>query len=343
VKPGLLRVAIIALALPLSGLAADQDVARYLHPDTKFLMGIEMKRIAASSVAGILRNQFPQASTVSGFDPFLDVTRILISSPGQRKAAEDSSPDKNRKGALGETPFLVVIAGQFDLQKLKESAAAEGEVVARYGAVELITPPHGKTSSMHLGLVSPRLLIGGDAISVREAIDRSKLPTGMTINSALRQRAAALAASTDVWMTSTISPADLGERVPGLTMFSEVRSMDMAVSMERGLGLHLTLNTRSRFAAGKLAGAILALTQLASGKEADGMDLLKNLAVKNESAAVMVSLEIDSATLEKGIAQIQRSVEPQATARKQPEPPPQRRVIRISGAESGPTEIPFDP
>ena len=71
--------------------------------------------------------------------------------------------------------------------------------------------------------------------------------------------------------------------------------------------------------------------------------MLKNLSVKNDGAAVMMSLAIDSVTLEKGIAQMQRSVEPKAAVRKQPEPAPARRVIRIVGAESGPIEIPFDP
>lgn len=342
--PVLLRFAAIALAMPLLGLAADEDFARYLDPGTKFLMGIEMKHIAASSVASTVRKQFTDAAKLSGFDPLKDVRRILISSTGRRKATEESSPEKNTKGVMSEAPFLVVIIGQFDLQKLKEIATADGEVVARYGSVELIAPPHGKTASMHFGLVSPTLLLAGDAISMREAIDRSMLPAGSVINPALLQRAAALAASTDVWMTSTISPAELGAaRAPGLAMFSDVRSMDMAVSLQRGLGVQLTLNTRTRTAAGKLAGAILALTQLASAKGLQETDLLKNLSVKNDGAAVMMSLAIDSVTLEKGIAQMQRSVEPKAAVRKQPEPSPARRVIRIVGAESGPIEIPFDP
>jgi hypothetical protein len=126
-------------------------------------------------------------------------------------------------------------------------------------------------------------------------------------------------------------------------MFSDVRSMDLAVSLEQGLGLHLTLNTRSRAAAGKLAGAVLALTQFANAKGSDGTDLLKNLSVKDEGAAVVMSLAVDAATLEKGIAQMRSSVEQQTDARKQPEPPPQRRVIKIFGAEGGPIEIPLDP
>jgi hypothetical protein len=334
----------LAVGLPLLGLGADEDAARYLHPDAKFLAGIEMKRIAASSLAAIGQKQLPQPATLSGFDPFVNVTRILVSSPGRRKGDEDSSPQKNTKDAAGEIPFLVVITGQFDLQKLKEIATAEGEVVARYGSVELITPPHGKTTSMHFGLVSPTLLLGGDAISMREAIDRRMLPADPTMNLALRRRAAALAASTDVWMTSTISPEELGAgKAPGLAMFSDVRSMDLAVSLEQGLGLHLTLNTRSRAAAGKLAGAVLALTQFANAKGSDGTDLLKNLSVKDEGAAVVMSLAVDAATLEKGIAQMRSSVEQQTDARKQPEPPPQRRVIKIFGAEGGPIEIPLDP
>jgi hypothetical protein len=145
-------------------------------------------------------------------------------------------------------------------------------------------------------------------------------------------------------MTSTISPAELGAgRTPQLTMFSDVRSMDMAVSLERGLGFELTLKTRSRAAAGKLAGAVLALTQLAPSQGLEA-DLLKGLSVKNDGAAVMVSLAVDPTALAKGISKMQRSVEPRAAAPpEQPPPPPAKRVIRIVGAESGPTEIPFDP
>ncbi len=339
-----------------------QDAAAYLHPDARFLMGIELQRIANSSTGGMLRKQITAATAARGFDLLADVERILISSPGQRAGSKESSPDKNTKAAAGEAPVLMAITGHFDLQKLRELAVADGEVLARYGPVELIAPPHGKTASMHFGLISPRLILAGDAISLREAIDRSTLPPAGIVNPGLFRRATALAGTSDVWVTATISPSELGlDSVPAVAMFRDVKGMEMAMTLQQGLDLRLTLRTRNREAAVKISNAVLGLTQIAGiqGSHAGGADLLKALTLKTEGASITATLAVDSASLERSIVQIRDLQTHVATQRpltqtrpalsrreialQPPEAPREKRFIRIMGADDGPKEIPFDP
>jgi hypothetical protein len=357
--------ALAAIAAALTGFAAaGDDVSRYLHPNATFLLGVEMQKIAASPLAASLRTHASKAA-VAGFDPLSDVTRILVSSPGQSPGAKPKDSERISRLQPGETPLLMLITGHFDLDRLKKLASAEGEVIARYGQVELITPPHGRTASMHFALMSPTFLLAGDAVSIREAIDRSVLAPVPFSHPNLLRRAQILAQANDIWMTAAVSPGEsMPANLPAAALFSDLRSMEMAVNLHNGLGVRMVLNTRTADAASKLSGALAMLTQMAppEAKASGALDLLKRLAFKTERTSVSRALALDAATVERCLAGLADSTfqrggklaagrggatPPAAVAPAQPkslrEIPPEKRVIRIYGADSGPIEIPMNP
>ena len=145
----------ILVLLGLRYAAAADDLPGYLPPDTKVVLGVQVRTIVDSlsqTLGAELRGQITAAlaqTPLAGFDPLKDLDEILIASTG--------------KG--NNPPTLVVLRGRFDVPRLAAKAKP-------YQGVPVIDS--GQPSQGVLALLDGATAIAGEPPMVRAAIDRQR-------------------------------------------------------------------------------------------------------------------------------------------------------------------------
>lgn len=359
-----LRTAAILVCLNVASWSANSvshpSYWRYAHPQAKVLVGIEWQRIVQSPLAAKLQQEMAQAGltrmmSAQGLDFIWEVERVFISSPGG--------------GKKDQPPLVAALQGRFDLAKVRESITKLGAKANVYKGVALLAPDKAGADQV-LALASASVLLFGDRVSVQAALDNYSAAAPPPAGSKLYQRAADLSSRFDLWFAGVGAPGDLAgaAAMPQAQMLADVESFEAGVSLQNGLGLELSLNSKTEESAKALAGAVQGLMGLAAmhaGANPEAAEFLKKLHVKTEHARVSLALSIDQAELEKGIQQIRASAGP-AMAGVQVRPkitgtnatnlpalphaavipvapikPAEPAVIRIYGAEGGTKEIPL--
>jgi hypothetical protein len=125
-RSALSLAAFAALLVPASAPAAEPH--RYLPDDTEMVISVNIKQLLSTklfkdNVTGVLKDLIAGSEEAKdilkdlGFDPFKDLHRVLIASPGSTEA------DRG----------LIIVQGEFDVAKLK----AKGEELAKNQTVKL--------------------------------------------------------------------------------------------------------------------------------------------------------------------------------------------------------------
>ncbi len=144
VSPKWLSPFLLLLAVRPS-LAAER-VADYVSPETKVVLGLQMRTIAPTLAQSVGPELMAQAK-IAGFDPFKDLDEVIVMTNG-----------------TGENPpVLAVLRGRFDLVRL-------GREAKPYLGVPVIQGP-GQANGV-LALIDPGTIFAGDPGLVRAAVAR---------------------------------------------------------------------------------------------------------------------------------------------------------------------------
>ena len=241
--------ALIALLLAARALvAADSTLPEYVPPDTRFLIGVQVRAILDSDLGKAIIEQVKttygdawlKQAPFKGFDPLKDLDELWIAG---------SSTDQ-------KTPALAILRGRFDKSRLP---AATG----RYHAVPLI-PVDAKREQL-LAIVDPSTILAGDRFIVERAIDRHGL---QTVDAHLAAAAAELRTRYWIWAV-----ADQLDRLPASKSAPQgleaVESFEFGLAVNHDLELVAQIHMRTAEDAQKLLNTMTLFQMMAKSQQKD--------------------------------------------------------------------------
>jgi hypothetical protein len=341
---------------------APANLWQYAHPDTRFLAGIDWQKAKSSATGRMLAKQLAgkgKEFTSSGpaMAIFDHVERVLISTTGREVENPKQQP-----------PLVVAVEGGMERAAIKK-LMPPGTAVERFKGVDLLVPPKGQDTDLLLAIVSDRVALIGDRDSLARILES---PTGAG-DAALLDRAMQLSVQCEMWMVSAVPPGQAaGNSLPAMKQLDDIESLDLGVSLAKGLGLRANLKTKTEDAAQGLATMAQMITSMAAQSPQQPPEvtaIMRSLDVKVDGTAVRIAIDVPLAQLEKGMLSVKSSA--QAAGRKSlesflginppqqsaaamlprpapvaaapvPPPPPRKRTIRISGMDDGPKEITYE-
>jgi hypothetical protein len=336
----------LAVALPVSGIA-QTNTWELGHPDAKLLMGIDLKGLRDSAAWQAFQEQlkahpFPPPANgtqgaILGFAGQMlnDVDRILISSPASKTATSTANP-----------PFLIALEGTLPLPQLLAFLPGTSH---RYHEVDVFRGT--KATDASIAMLDTRTIVMGDEKSVLTAIDRRghSLPPA----SALMKRAQALASTHEFWVIAEDSLSKFQPAGAGLTnpmaaqIASQVKGIDMGLSVHDGFQFEMSLATESEAAAAQMSQLLssqISLAMVSQANHAQAAEMAKRLHVDTEGTHMRLSFAL---TAEEFAQQLQtaqaalaaRSSEPAAQPVKPQPKPATPGKVRIYGLDEGVREI----
>ena len=136
----------VLLMLAARPVVAADEVADYLSPETKIVVGIQLRTIAPA-IAENLGPELLAQTRFAGFDPLKDLDEVIVTA----------------NGTGDNPPVLAVLHGRFDVERM-------GRGAKRYAGVPMIEGPAQAKGVM--ALLDATTAIAGDPALVRAAIDR---------------------------------------------------------------------------------------------------------------------------------------------------------------------------
>jgi len=334
---------VTALAQPIS----HPTFWRYIHPQAKTLIGVDVRAVSQSSLFKKIANDFEKSGwkqqiTQQGLNFVEDIDQILISSP--------TLPSNSRQ--LDGAAVVVALQGRFQLDKLRASVTGKGAKAASYKGVPLLLQD-GKTDII-LALISPQLLVLGDPKSLHAAIDQYETSLPALSSEPMFQRATELATLYDVWLVSDVPPG-AGSPSPATQMLQQVRGVEGGISFRDGLTLELNLQTDSPDKARELTDGVGVLLQFATmGPQQDPMlkDLVQRLRIQTDDTRASFAILWKQDEVIKMVDEIKTRVVhtafgapsgpvPAAPPLPDPEPKPPAGplVVKIFGMDEGTREV----
>jgi len=234
-------------------LAADPTLPEYVPPDTRMLIGVQVRTIMDSDWGKAVIEQLKSAygdawlkqPPFQGFDPLKDLDELWIASPSVDKTA----------------PSLAILRGRFDKSRLP---AATG----RYHAVPLI-PVDAKRQQL-LAIVDPSTILAGDRFIVERAIDRHGLKT---LDSHLADAATELRARYWIWAVADRPEGPYAPKSAPQGM-EAVDSFEFGLAVSHNLEAVAQLHMRSTEDAQRLLGT-MAMLQMMLKDEPKGPSQIK--------------------------------------------------------------------
>lgn len=327
-----LAAAVVLAPAGWAGVAADPASSVWVscRSGARMLAGIEWRRVLASPPGRELREKIIETGLRT--DWFDGVERIVISSPGTNWVGEE------------RPPLLIAAEGRFDLEQLKALALRRLPHFHRRRGVELLEENPGSGPPLAVALVSPQLVLLGDASAVRTAVDSPDASHNCAANPLLT-RAAELAGKNDLWFVAEFPPDLPASHAAGeAALAASIERAQAGLSLREGFSLQAALTTRSAEDAQKVAGEIqLLLARKMAGHS--GPDPTRNLQLFTDGPAVKLALEMSDGEFQA----LWREAEPALLAAVAPEarhlaeePAASKpRLIRIYGLAEGVREIPL--
>jgi hypothetical protein len=340
------KLMLLVLAGAVSA-AAQTNAWELGHPDAKLLMGVDLKSLRESAVGQSIREQMKAQPAQTGMQAPLQtmafglleqIDRVFLSSPANVAASAKNNP-----------PFLLVVEGRFPMAEMKPFLQGTSR---RYRTAEVYRT--SKTDTTSVALLEGGTLLLGDEKSVLAAIDRRgrALPPA----SALLARAQALASTHDFWMIadaplSKFQPAttSVGNPLasPLATQFaSQIKGMDMGLSVRDGFQLELSLATESDAVAAQmtqLLSAQIQMAMLAQANRPEAAEMARKLQIGAEGNRMRVNIALTKDEFEQQMRTVQAARAMAGTPTPRPAPrqtkPATPGKIIIYGLEGGPREI----
>lgn len=343
------RCLLLALPALLWGDPVRSAPPAFHLPGADLLLGIQVQRILQQGSGQELRRQFSQTGLVppAQLDSLEAIEQICLSTRTSQFTPET------------DPPLLITLHGRFELDKLRQFARSKRATSTTYRGLEVLSPANAGINGLHVALVSPETVLLADRRSLRQVIDGINGRASTT----LAMRAEALASRHDVWMVAAVPPEAV-QREPRLTLFRDVRSVEVGASLGELIHSQVRLRTGDSSAADRLVMSLQTLLGLAQAQAAPAK-LLQQVEVKAAGDAALLTFALDTKQIPIAAA-IQQAVtgdfdwqrlmrdlpakapdSPPATPVRAavllPKDPPAPQFIRIYGLESGPREIPFGP
>lgn len=234
--------ALIALLFSARALMAiDPTLPQYVPPDTRMLIGVQVRTIVDSNwgkavieqVKATYGDAWLKEAPFKGFDPLKDLDELWIAS---------SSVD-------GTASSLAILRGRFDQSRLP---AATG----RYHSVPLI-PVDAKREQL-LAIVDSTTILAGDRFVVERAIDRHGLKT---VDARLADAATALRDRYWIWVVADRLDGPSASKSAPQGM-EAVDNLEFGLAVNHDLEMVAQLRMRSAEDAQKLMGTMAMLQMM---------------------------------------------------------------------------------
>jgi len=338
------------------------DPWRLVHPEARWILGVDWARARNSQAALVLSRQFEGArskveSSGLGVSAIVSLDRILA-----------SGISLEASGAEAPRGMIVAFEGKMDRSRLKKELPP-GTAVEKFRGADLFVPPKVNPREPLLALVSDSLMLMGD----RESLGLILSGGGGPRNAELFGRAARVAATSEIWMVAAAGEPGASSAAAG-DPFRDLRQLEFSVTLRDGLRLVAALAAENPQAAQHMAG----LLQLAgvAGAQNESSSWLRRLRAELKGEELALELDIPARELEQAIESgkafallagqqaleawlgadagpLPEGIRPAvrasgtkiagvgALALPAAPPEPQVRTIRIVGAEDGPKEIQY--
>jgi hypothetical protein len=333
-------------------LACAQSGLGLIQPDAGFVFGIEWRKIVNSTVGALMTEQMTkgQLPPIPGAKELMDALLHDLDS-----VVISASSSVLNKTAGGTPPALIVLKGRFkpELRSLLQGIAKDG---GKYRSVDLFIMPQDKpaagtpaaSSKNVIAFLDAATVIGGDIAEVRRAIDRAQAGRLTSGRGGILEGIGDLASTHDVWMVFDLPPNALKE-APQMAsqMFTGVKGAELGISFEDGLGLHLNVRTKDDAAAVTVAQALqglIAMGAMSQSQSPQAGEVLRKIRIGSENSRVKLALNLDKSELEKMIKEAQAGAKAAPKAALAPARTPEPagpKVLRITGLDSGPVEVPY--
>jgi len=330
----------------------DAGLWRFVHPNAKALIGIDVQRIRTSKVFSEMSSQFnslplPLGMPMQwpGMDLARSVDRVVLSSPGK------SAGDPNE-----EPPLLIAISGRFEPGKLRSMFLKAGAKQQVFDSVTIYRLQDKASSEFGFVVFNSQTLLIGDAKSLYTVIER--VEKGNAAPPSIVERARDMDVSYDFWAILLTPPSAMAsERFAAMDMAGKLNGFQAGIAVRDGLAIDVNLNAISEAAAKDMMAELSKLLKLASKDRENhpewaGLDKKAKLTV--EHSDVHFAFRLNAAE----VARLAKTMEEASAKRKtnasqaaasmhatmaQPLPKPPKQVIRIEGLDGGTREIPYQP
>jgi hypothetical protein len=338
------KLVLLAMAAVGTAMAQSSTPWELGHPDAKLLMGIDVRSLRESptgrSLEAQMSSQMQQAGPMAmgfmgAFNILNQIDRVFLSSPANQTA-----------GAKRNPPFLLVVEGRFPPDQLRPFLRG---TVRHYRTTDVYRTSQTDTTS--IALLDAQTIVLGDEKSVLAAIDRRGRTSPAT--SPILTRAQQMASTHDFWMIaedslSKFQPANAGINNP---FASQIKGLDMGLSMHDGLQFEMNLAAESDAAAAQMTQMLttqLQMAMLAQANRPEGAEvaeIARKLQIGTEGNRMHVSLAMTQQELDQQIRamQVPRAMTGARRPPAQPANPPSDHPgkIRIYGLDEGVREIPL--
>jgi hypothetical protein len=344
-------VALLVCLCPLSSAQTDAALWRFVHPNAKALIGIDVQRILNSRVASEMSSQLhamplPMELPVafSSMDLIHSIDRVILSSPGRGDGDTKAEP-----------PLLIAVSGRFEPVKLGRMFLKSGAKPQAFRSVIIYRPQDKANSDFGFIILNSQVLLIGDVGSLCDAVDR--LERGTPAPARIVERARDMDIAYDFWAILLGPPSAMAsERIPMADLAGKLKGFEAGIAVRDGVAMDVSLNTASESTAKEMAAEFSKMIHLV-GKDhenhpqwagidrrlkmtVDRADLKFALRLDDKEVARMAKAFDNGQGRRDALTAKAREVMPQVTP-PPPHLPPQKQVIRIEGLDDGPREIPY--
>jgi len=343
-------VAVLACLCPLASAETDAGLWRFVHPNAKALIGIDVQRIRTSRVVEEMAAQLHAmplplglSLELPGMDLLHSIDRVILSSPGRNSADPDEEP-----------PLLIAVSGRFEPVKLGQMFLKAGARRQVFNSVTIYRLQDPKNSDFGFVVLNSQTLLIGDVKSLFAVIER--VGKGTVTPPAIVERARDMDVAYDFWAILLTTPSAMAsDRLPFADLTAKLNGFQAGIAVRDGLSVDVNLNAISEKAAREMSEQFSKLIHLVAKDRENhpewaGLD--RKLKIRVDRADVHFALRLDT----QEVVRIAKAFD-DARARRQAltakvnaktqQPPPTapepRLVIRIEGLDDGPREIPYRP
>jgi hypothetical protein len=347
---GLFAVLIALLAPVTAQCQSDPTLWRFVYPNAKALVSINLQRIRQSPAVATIRGQWAGGKLTTilpDIGMLNDVDRILISSPGNQ-----TTNDTGAESA--EPPMLIAVHGHFDGGKVRQFFSRLDTKAQTYNSFQVYRPQSKGDKNMAYLLFDPETILMGDAPSVFAALDRNQFGPPTPPSGSIVARAAEMEAAYELWVVMNQPALLANDRfaglIPGGDIVSDAQGLEAGLSLRSGLAADITVHFASEASAKQVVTEMAQLIAEASKDKsaaALAQGIAKKLRFTTEGSAAKISLRLTPQELEKSAQAFTAGYKAGAASQAAvPSPaaapaPAKPGVIHIEGLDDGPREIPY--
>jgi hypothetical protein len=348
-------VAVLACLCPLASAQTDEGLWRFVHPNAKALIGMDVQRIRTSHVIQEMSAQLSAMPLPMGLSlqfPGMDllhlIDRVIVSSPGRNSVDSDEDP-----------PILIALSGRFEPVKLTQLFIKAGARRQVFNSVTIYRLQDAKNSDFGFVILNSQTLLIGDVKSLFAVIER--VGKGTATPPGIVERARDMDVAFDFWAILLTTPSAMAsDRLPIADM-AKLNGFQAGIAVRDGLSVDVNLNAIDEKAAKEMSAQLSKLIRLVAKDhenhpEWTGLD--RKLKIRVDHADVHFALHLDAQEVgrvakafDEGRARRQAltaavNVKPQQPSVSATAPmaaPAPQLVIRIEGLDGGPREIPYQP